>query len=56
MPRVRTSTESATAVAERYRQLDTEPDDAGPEAYLALVRSEAPKWANVVKRSGVKVD
>jgi len=47
---------SAPAVTERYRQLDTEPDGAGPEAFLALVRKETPKWADVVKKSGAKVD
>ena len=47
---------AAPAVVERYRQLDTEPDGAGPEAFLALVRKETPKWADVVKKSGAKVD
>ena len=47
---------ASPAVAERYRQLDTEPDGGGPEAFLALVRSETPRWAEVVKRSGAKVD
>ena len=47
---------ASPSVAERYRQLDTEPDGAGPEAFLALVRSETPRWAEVVKRSGAKVD
>jgi tripartite-type tricarboxylate transporter receptor subunit TctC len=47
---------AAPAVAERYRQLDTEPDGAGPEAFLELVRKETPRWAEVVKRSGAKVD
>ncbi len=47
---------AAPAVMERYRQLDTEPDGAGPEAFLALVRKETPKWAEVVKKSGAKVD
>ena len=44
------------AVIERYRQLDTEPDAGGPEAFLELVRKETPKWAEVVRRSGAKVD
>ena len=44
------------AVAERYRQLDAEPDGAGPEAFLELVRKETPRWAEVVRRSGAKVD
>ena len=47
---------AAPAVMERYRQLDTEPDGAGPEAFLDLVRKETPKWADVVKKSGAKVD
>ena len=47
---------AAPAVVERYRQLDTEPDGAGPEAFLELVRKETPKWAEVVKKSGAKVD
>ena len=44
------------AVIERYRQLDTEPDAGGPEAFLELVRKETPKWAEVVRKSGAKVD
>jgi tripartite-type tricarboxylate transporter receptor subunit TctC len=32
------------------------PDGGTPEEFLALVRSEAPKWAEVVRRSGAKVD
>ena len=47
---------SAPAVVDRYRTLDTEPDGGGPEAFLALVRKETPKWADVVKKSGAKVD
>jgi len=43
-------------VQERYRNLDTEIDGGTPEEFLALVRSETPKWAAVVKRSGAKVD
>src|SRR5882724_2298880 len=45
-----------SAVAERYRQLDAEPDGGGPEAFLELVRRETPKWAAVIRRSGAKVD
>jgi tripartite-type tricarboxylate transporter receptor subunit TctC len=43
-------------VLERFKQLDTEADGGTPEEFLALVRSEAPKWAEVIKRSGAKVD
>jgi len=47
---------SAPAVAERYRQLDSEIDGSTPEEFLALVRRETPKWAEVVRRSGAKID
>src|SRR6266853_1309650 len=47
---------AAPAVAVRYRQLDAEPDGAGPEEFLELVRRETPKWAAVIRRSGAKVD
>jgi tripartite-type tricarboxylate transporter receptor subunit TctC len=47
---------ASPAVAERYRQLDTEPDGGTPEEFLALVRKETPKWAEVIRRSGAKVD
>jgi tripartite-type tricarboxylate transporter receptor subunit TctC len=43
-------------LVERYRQLDTEPDGGSPEEFLALVRRETPKWAEVIRRSGAKVD
>jgi tripartite-type tricarboxylate transporter receptor subunit TctC len=44
------------SVVERYRSLDSEIDGGTPEEFLALVRRETPKWADVVKRSGAKVD
>jgi tripartite-type tricarboxylate transporter receptor subunit TctC len=47
---------AAPAVAERYRQLDTEPDGGTPEEFLELVRRETPKWAEVIRRSGAKID
>jgi tripartite-type tricarboxylate transporter receptor subunit TctC len=47
---------ASPAVAERYRQLDAEPDGGGPEEFLELVRRETPKWAEVIRRSGAKVD
>jgi tripartite-type tricarboxylate transporter receptor subunit TctC len=47
---------SSPFVLERFRQLDTDADGGTPEEFLALVRSEAPKWAEVVRRSGAKVD
>jgi tripartite-type tricarboxylate transporter receptor subunit TctC len=47
---------SAPALVERYKQLDTEPDGGTPEEFLELVKRETPKWAEVIKRSGAKVD
>jgi tripartite-type tricarboxylate transporter receptor subunit TctC len=47
---------ASPAVAERYRQLDAEPDGGTPQEFLALVRKETPKWAEVIRRSGAKVD
>ena len=47
---------AAPAVVERYKALDAETDGSTPEEFLALVRRETPKWADVVKRSGAKLD
>ena len=47
---------SSPALRERYRNLDTEIDGGTPAEFTALVRSETPKWAAVVKRANVKVD
>jgi tripartite-type tricarboxylate transporter receptor subunit TctC len=47
---------SAPALVERYRSLDTETDGGTPEEFRALVRSETPKWAEVIRRAGAKVD
>ena len=47
---------AAPAVVERYRQLDTEPDGGTPEQFMQLVRRETPKWAEVIRRSGAKID
>ncbi len=47
---------AAPAVLERFKALDTEADGGTPEEFVALARREAPKWADVIKRSGAKVD
>jgi tripartite-type tricarboxylate transporter receptor subunit TctC len=47
---------AAPNVVERYKQLDTETDGGTPEEFLALVRRETPKWAEVIRRAGAKVD
>jgi tripartite-type tricarboxylate transporter receptor subunit TctC len=47
---------AAPALVERYKQLDTEPDAGTPEEFLELVRRETPKWGEVIRRSGAKLD
>jgi tripartite-type tricarboxylate transporter receptor subunit TctC len=44
------------ALRERFAALDTEPDGGTQQEFVELVRRETPKWADVVKRSGAKVD
>ena len=45
---------SAPTVHEMIGRLEA--DGGTPEEFLALVRSETPKWAEVIRRSGAKVD
>jgi len=47
---------ASPVVQERYKQLDTETDGGSPEEFLALAKRETVKWAEVVKKSGAKVD
>ena len=47
---------AAPLVVQRYAQLDSEIDGSTPEEFLALVRRETPRWADVVRRSGAKID
>jgi tripartite-type tricarboxylate transporter receptor subunit TctC len=47
---------ASPVLLERYRNLDTDADGGTPEEFLALVRSETPKWAEVVRRANVKID
>ena len=43
-------------VRERYAQNGLEPVGGTPEQFAALIRSEIPKYAKIVKASGAKVD
>ena len=47
---------ASPAVAQRYKELDTEIDGGSPEEFLALAKRETLKWADVIKRAGAKVD
>ena len=41
---------------ERYAQIEAEPVGGTPEQFAAYVKKETVKWAEVVKKSGAKVD
>lgn len=47
---------TAPAVAEALAKIQVVIDPLGPEAFRDLVRRERPKWAEVIQRSGAKVD
>ena len=44
------------ALRQQFVSLGVEPTFGTPEAFAALIRSEIPKWAEIVKRAGAKVD
>ena len=41
---------------ERYAAIEAEPTGGTPEQFAAFVKTEAVKWADVVKKSGAKVE
>ena len=43
-------------VKERYAAIEAEPVGGTPEEFAAFVKSETAKWADVVKKSGAKLD
>jgi len=43
-------------VRKRFAELDTDPDGSTPQEFLNLTRSERPRWAEVIRRSGAKLD
>jgi tripartite-type tricarboxylate transporter receptor subunit TctC len=46
----------ATTLKERYAAIEAEPVGGTPEAFAAFVKKETVKWAEVVKKSGAKLD
>ncbi len=47
---------TSAAVTERFTTLGYEPAGGTPEQFAALVTRETAKWAEVVKRSGARID
>jgi tripartite-type tricarboxylate transporter receptor subunit TctC len=41
---------------ERYEQIGDDPAGGTPEEFAALIKKESAKWADVVRRSGAKLD
>jgi tripartite-type tricarboxylate transporter receptor subunit TctC len=46
----------ATALQERYAAIEAEPVGGTPAQFAAFVKTETAKWADVVKKSGAKLD
>lgn len=46
----------STALKERYAAIEAEPVGGTPEAFTAFARRETAKWAEVIKKSGAKLD
>ena len=46
----------APTLKERYASIEAEPVGGTPEAFAAYVKKETVKWADVVKKSGAKLD
>ena len=44
------------ALRERYASIEAEPVGGTPEQFAAFVKKETAKWADVVKKSGAKLD
>jgi tripartite-type tricarboxylate transporter receptor subunit TctC len=44
------------ALKERYASIEAEPVGGTPQQFAAFVRKETLKWADVVKKSGAKLD
>jgi tripartite-type tricarboxylate transporter receptor subunit TctC len=46
----------STTVRERFAAIGAEPAPVTPEQFGHLIRTEYVKWADVVKRSGARID
>jgi len=43
-------------IVKRFHELDTEPVPGSPEEFAVLVKSERPRWAEVIRKAGAKID
>ena len=44
------------AVSKRFAELDTEVDGSTPEQFAAIANRERPRWAQIIKRAGARID
>jgi len=47
---------SESTTKERLAQLGSEGGGGSPEDYAEIIRKDSAKWAEVIKRSGAKID
>jgi tripartite-type tricarboxylate transporter receptor subunit TctC len=47
---------ASPSAKEKFAMLGADPSPAPPETFAALIKSENVKWAEVIKRSGAKID
>jgi tripartite-type tricarboxylate transporter receptor subunit TctC len=43
-------------IVKRFAELDTEPVGGSPEEFAVLVKSERPRWAEVIRKAGATID
>jgi len=44
------------SVGKRFAELDTEVDGSTPEQFAAIANRERPRWAEIIKRAGAKIE
>ena len=44
------------AMSKRFAELDTDIDGSTPEQFLAIAKRERPRWAEIIKRAGARID
>ena len=46
----------SAAVSKRFAELDTEVDGSTPEQFMEIANRERPRWAQIIKRAGAKIE